>query len=222
MLVRLNDEFAVAQKNGDYAQVRNTLKTILQNLRAVLDYVAHDIEESTRPPNLSVPNDLHFPFVHPIDRKTGAVISAQAIDAQFCIKLAAKYPGMQTAKPTVYAALRQIQGAPWLSEFIKVVNEIKHNARPELGRREIRYAENVIVRGGYIRMQVGPIFNGEVIKEETVIDPQGKVSEEFCARHGITIWEAVEPAAFKNDWIARVTLWNDETKKLVESIYELL
>lgn len=225
LLSGLSSQFNSAQASGNYAEVRDTITVVIQNLRKVLDYVAKDIEESTRPSGDSAPIDPHFPFVHPNGRVSGNRKTPSEIAKKFDDKVdgtSGKFMGLRTSKPEIHSLLFGVQGAQWLSDLIGNVNPVKHNDRPQLGKDIIQLSENISQVGGYMQLDAGATFNDEVQTEQIIIDPRGEVSEEFCSRHGITIWEDVSPQTFQTGWFDNLTLWTAETKRLVNAIYKLL
>src|SRR5262249_12394235 len=119
------------------------IKSVLENLRSVLDYAAHDIEEAVKPV-ASAPKgtDVYFPFVHPVSMK-GKRKSEAEIRNEFKTK-----PFVQETSqrlPKVFAVLESVQGQQWLSDLIEEVNPQKHNNRACLGAKEVH-----IGSGGFV------------------------------------------------------------------------
>lgn len=111
------------------ASLKVDIKNFCENLRSVLDYLAHDIR-SKYCPSANPRNRFYFPIL------------PDAV--QFASKMASWYPGLQTGAAAVYAELERCQpyqtGFAWLGQLNKVNNENKHGAlvaqnREELGSR---------------------------------------------------------------------------------------
>lgn len=103
------------------------IKNLCENLRSVLDYLAHDIRET----KCSQPkeNDRFYSPILP-DRK------------QFESKMREWFPGLDSTAPDLWSYLESIQSyhgtqAEWLGEFNRVNNENKHSALVEQSRTEI-------------------------------------------------------------------------------------
>jgi hypothetical protein len=101
------------------------IKNMCENLRSVLDYIAHDIREK------------HCPTANPKDRFYFPILP----DAQTFAKQANQwFPGLSSACPGVWAVLESIQpyqaGYEWLGRFNRLNNENKHGNLVEQTRKE--------------------------------------------------------------------------------------
>lgn len=138
--------------------LRVQIKTIFENLRSCLDYMAHDIFES-KCPGAKKPNRLYFPI------RQSATEFQQA--------LAADFPGLITSAPTVCAALEAVQpyNDPWLGKFNKLNNHNKHQNLVEQSRTE---APQVTVSrgGGSVSWGPGVTFGSGVSVMGVLIDPR--------------------------------------------------
>ncbi len=93
------------------------IKNLCENLRSVLDYLAHDIRET----KCSQPKEndrFYFPILP--DRK------------QFESKMREWFPGLDSTAPDLWSYLESIQPYPgaqaeWLGELNRVNNENKHS-----------------------------------------------------------------------------------------------
>ncbi len=102
------------------------IKNLCENLRSVLDYLAHDIRET----KCSKPKEtdrFYFPILP--DKK------------QFESKMMEWFPGLDSAAPDLWSYLESIQpyhGAQteWLGQFNRVNNENKHSALVEQTKTE--------------------------------------------------------------------------------------
>jgi hypothetical protein len=97
------------------ADLKIAIKNLAGNLRSVLDYVAADVREVCCP--TANPKDrFYFPVFHS--------------EEDFLRKTSKWYPGLETARPTVWACLRSVQPYDprfrWLGQLNRVNNENKH------------------------------------------------------------------------------------------------
>lgn len=113
-----------AKSIGSDLKVR--IKNLCENLRSVLDYLAHDIRE-TKCPQPKENDRFYFPILP--DRK------------QFESRMREWFPGLHSAAPDLWFYLESIQpyhGAQteWLGQLNRVNNENKHSALVEQTRTE--------------------------------------------------------------------------------------
>jgi hypothetical protein len=113
--------------------LRVQIKTIFENLRSCLDYMAHDIFEG-KCLGAKKPSRLYFPI-----RQT-AVEFKQAVTSDF--------PGLMTSAPALVSAVEAVQPYkdPWLGKFNKLNNHNKHQDLVEQTRTETRHV--TVSRGG--------------------------------------------------------------------------
>lgn len=121
------------------ATLRVDIKNYCENLRSVLDYLAHDIREkfcSTANPK----SRFYFPILP---------------DAtQFASQATQWFPGLQAACPVLWSELERCQpyqaGQSWLSHLNKLNNENKHGALVPQTRQETTRVEANIAGGGSV------------------------------------------------------------------------
>jgi hypothetical protein len=108
-----------------HAALKVEIKNYCENLRSVLDYLAHGIREKYCPSEN--PKDIfYFPITPDVKQFTGQV--------------ARSYPGLQNANVAVWNALEKCQpyqpNCVWLGHLSKVNNENKHGALVAQERHE--------------------------------------------------------------------------------------
>jgi len=101
------------------------IKNLCENLRSVLDYLAHDIR-ANHCPMTKPPKWFYFPILS--DR------------TQFEAQVDRWYPGLRIASPKLWSYLESIQpyqpGREWLDKFNRLNNENKHGDLLEQTRVE--------------------------------------------------------------------------------------
>lgn len=103
------------------------IKNLCENLRSVLDYLAHDIRE-TRCSQPKENDRFYFPILP--DKK------------QFESKMEEWFPGLDSVEPDLWSYLESIQPyhgvqTEWLGQLNRVNNENKHSALVEQTKTEI-------------------------------------------------------------------------------------
>lgn len=102
--------------------LRVPVKNLMENLRSILDYMAHDIYETYCQPNLKVsgkssPRNIYFPY--------------GLTENDFRSMVGNSFPDLQTLAPKVYNLIVSIQpfksGNNWLYHLCLITNEKKHN-----------------------------------------------------------------------------------------------
>lgn len=119
------------------APLRVDIKNYCENLRSVLDYLAHGIREKYCP-NANPKDRFYFPILP---------------DAtQFTSQTAKWFPGLQTMAAVAWAELEKCQpyqpGYAWLGTFNKVNNENKHGALVAQTRQEVESRVQADISGG--------------------------------------------------------------------------
>jgi hypothetical protein len=138
--------------------LRVQIKTIFENLRSCLDYMAHDIFES-KCSGVNKPSRLYFPIRH----------SA----AEFQQALTSDFPALAASTPIVSAAIEAVQpyNDPWLGKFNKLNNHNKHQDLVEQTRTEARQV-TVSRGGGSVSWGPGVTFGSGVSVMGVPIDPR--------------------------------------------------
>lgn len=108
------------------APLRVDIKNLFENLRSVLDYLAHDIRDEYCTP--TKPSDrIYFPILPDA--------------SQFSARVSHWFPGLKSAAPEIWLELERSQpyqaGNAWLSHFNKINNENKHGALVAQTRQEV-------------------------------------------------------------------------------------
>ncbi len=121
-------ESALRNKSLD---LRVPVKNAMENLRSVLDYMAHDIYEACCQPKraangLPDPKNMYFPYGR--------------TEHDFKSGVGSSLPGLDTASPPVYKLLVSSQpftcGDDWLYQLCSILNEEKHDRLTEQVRTE--------------------------------------------------------------------------------------
>jgi len=145
--------------------LRIDIKNICENLRSVLDYLAHDIRERYCPSE-SLKDRFYFPILP--DKKT------------FNSKLERWFPGLRQNAPTIVAALEAIQpyqsGYEWLGQFSRLNNENKHGDLVEQVRTERQETRVTNQKGGQVSWTEGVTFSKGVYVMGVPIDPKTQLT----------------------------------------------
>ncbi len=121
-------------------ELKIEIKNLCENLRSVLDYLAHDIRESQCPS--AKDNDrFYFPILQ--DKK------------QFESRMREWFPGLDTNNPKLWSYLESLQpyqGTPaeWLGNLNRINNENKHTALVEQTRTETEKVRVTSGNGGAV------------------------------------------------------------------------
>lgn len=141
-------------------ELKIDIKNLCENLRSVLDYLAHEIIDSYCP-NAN-PNDrLYFPITRDKD--------------SFENKMKKSYPDLEKNNKMLYNYLESIQpyqsaDAAWLGKFVEIANENKHQNLLPQERKETRTVK--VSRGqGSVSWGPGVNFGKGVSVMEVPIDP---------------------------------------------------
>lgn len=161
-LGRIETEYNKSLHNREIDDaLRIDIKNICENMRSVLDYLAHDIRERYCPSE-SLKDRFYFPILP--DKNS------------FDSKLEQWFPGLRQAAPAIVAALEAIQpynsGCEWLSQFNRLNNENKHGDLVEQTRIERRETRVTGKRGGQVSWTKGVIFGKGVSVMGVPIDPK--------------------------------------------------
>ena len=143
------------------ALLKVEIKNYCENLRSVLDYLAHSIREKYCP--TENPKDI---FYFPITPDS----------SQFAGQVNKSYPGLQSANATVWSLLESFQpyhpAYAWLGRFNKVNNENKHGALVAQTRQETSQIRADIAGGGSVAWNPSQVkFGGGVFIGGVPVDP---------------------------------------------------
>lgn len=161
------------EKSVSY-ELKINIKVLCENLRSVLDYLAHDIREKYCPEE-----DPKDKFYFPI---TDNYTSFEKI-------MSRSYPALDSKHQNIWKYLESIQpynGNNWLSNFNRLNNENKHGSLVEQTRKEVRQTKATgnggtvswnpdrvkFGSGGTVRIHNVPI---DVNTQEPIPDPSIKV-----------------------------------------------
>lgn len=130
------------------------IKNYMENLRSVLDYIAHDIYERQIAPSRastgkSEISKIYFPY-----GKT---------ENDFKSGVGSSLPDLKNVSPNLYNTLEEIQpykvGDNWLFDFCSILNEKKHNKLTPQKKEEKR-GLNIDFGGAKIQMGPGSSISG--------------------------------------------------------------
>lgn len=146
-------------QNEISAELRIDIKNLCENLRSVLDYLAHDIRERFCP---NAKGRFYFPILP--DRK------------QFEKKVAAWFPDLDTKAPELWKYLESIQSyhsnRAWLGQFNSVNNDNKHDSLVEQTRYEIEQVRATGQSGGQVSWNPANVrFGRGVLINGVPVDP---------------------------------------------------
>jgi hypothetical protein len=117
--------------------LRVDIKNFCENLRSVLDYLAHDLR-ARYCPNADPADRFYFPVLPDA--------------AQFAARMQRWFPRLETTAPQVFAELERVQpyqpGYAWLGHFSKLNNENKHGALVAQTRQEVGTRVQVDIADG--------------------------------------------------------------------------
>ena len=183
------------------APLRVDIKNYCENLRSVLDYLAHGARER------------HCPNANPKDRFYFPILPDAA---QFASQTAKWFPGLQTTAAIVWAVLEKCQpyqpGYAWLGNFNKVNNENKHGALVAQTRQEVASRVQADIAGGgsvswnpsEVRFGSGVSIGGVPVNPSTqmpVPDPRLKITK--------TVWVDFQ---FDGIGVSAISLLQDALK----------
>ncbi len=194
------------------------IKSVLENLRSVLDYTFHDLVAII--PTVSSPGSgdtLYFPFAHPIT-KAGKAKSRTDILNDFAHKR--MVPELKRYHPSIYGILLGVQGEQWLSDLIKSVNDQKHNDTVKLGEKWMHINPdgiNPVVKAGE-----GVVFENCTFAAGGNTLKPGKIGASLPVpshlKPFIRIIEEGADSSF-DAWINRLAEWNINVTGLINVIY---
>ena len=143
------------------ATLRIDIKNLCENMRSVLDYLAHDIHERYCQKESSG-GRFYFPILP--DKKS------------FDTRLDQWFPGLRQAVPNVVSVLEAVQpfqsGQEWLGLFNQLNNENKHGDLVEQTRIEHQETRVTSQRGGQVSWTPGVTFGQGVSVMGVPIDPR--------------------------------------------------
>jgi len=137
------------------------IKNFFENLRSVLDYLAHEIRESD-----GVHADGADRFYFPIAQD----------DSQLAGMLEKWFPGLKERRPALYSFIQSVQpyaeAAGWLGQFNRVNNDNKHGDLVEQTRVETEQVEVTSAGGGKVTWNPAGVHFGAGVQIHGVpIDP---------------------------------------------------
>jgi len=143
------------------APLKVDIKNYCENLRSVLDYLAHSVREKYCPKEN--PKDIfYFPITPDV--------------SQYKAQMTRSYPGLQIANAAVWQLLERCQpycpDFAWLASLNKVNNENKHGALVAQVRREAVETRVDVAGGGTVSWTQGVFFSGNVSINGIPIDPR--------------------------------------------------
>ena len=154
-------ESSLHKQNVESA-LRVDIKNYCENLRSVLDFLAHDIREKFCP-SANPKARYYFPILPD--------------SAQFSVQTSQWYPGLQSASPIIWSVLEKHQpyqkGMEWLGHFNKVNNENKHGNLVPQTRQETTRIQADIAGGGSVSWDPASVtFGAGVYIGGVPVDPR--------------------------------------------------
>lgn len=140
-LAKIESEYNACLKQKNIKdELKIDIKNLLENLRSVLDYLAHDIRETHCP---TAKKDARFYFPILPDAPT------------FVRQVNQWFPGLQTAKPDLWEYLESVQpykkkDNAWFGTFNQLNNENKHQDLVEQTRKETNQIRVTTQNGGQV------------------------------------------------------------------------
>lgn len=162
---------ASIQSESISASLKIDVKNLMENIRSVLDYLAHDIYEKViQPARASLGKkeirNIYFPYGR--------------VENDFRSSLARSLPGLGSLSPDVLARIERIQpykcGNDWLYDVCSIVNQIKHDQLIPQTREEKRGLKLDFAGGGGITLGPGAVIkgSGRIVSGNSVLDLKGK------------------------------------------------
>jgi len=144
------------------APLRVDIKNYCENLRSILDYLAHDIREKYCP-TANQKERFYFPI---LPERT-----------QFLNRTAQWFPGLQNTSLAVWSILEKRQpyqkGMEWISHFNRVNNENKHgNLVPQTRQEKTRIQADIPGGGGVSWDPANVKFGSGVFIGGVPVDPK--------------------------------------------------
>jgi hypothetical protein len=172
----VNDYNAALHAKEVAASLRVEIKNFCENLRSVLDYLAHGIREKYCPD--ANPKDRFYFPIFPDDK-------------QFSARAAKWFPALKESAPVVWSVLEQCQPYQpryaWLGHFNRINNENKHGALVAQNRNEVTMMKADIAGGasvswnpGGVRFGSGVFIGGVPVNPSTqmpVSDPRLSITK---------------------------------------------
>lgn len=140
-------------------ELKIEIKNIFENLRSVLDYMAHDVFDSLK--TGKQPEILYFPI--------------RLTQHEFDLVINKDFPSLQTSNPNVYSILESVQPYKdkWLGQFNRLNNNNKHQDLEEQTRSEAKEIKVSSLKGGSsVSWSSGVTFSGGVSIMGVPIDPK--------------------------------------------------
>ncbi len=142
--------------------LRVDIKNYCENLRSVLDYLAHDIRDK---------------FCQGANPKARFYFPILPDAAQFAAQASQWFPGLQSASPAVWSLLEQYQpyqqGRAWLAHLNMVNNENKHGNLVPQTRQETARIQANIAGGGSVSWNPANVkFGSGVYIGGVPVDPR--------------------------------------------------
>lgn len=170
VIFELSQEYGLARANDEVLHVsRVQVKSCLENIRSVFEYVAMDIYESYSKKETRV----YFPY--------------GADEHGFTRSVAKNLPGLSVQAPELYGHVERVQphrcGDGWLVELCKATNFNKHNRLSKQVRKNSEKStfqlSNIIHAEGVDTIVMEDItYNGRpVIKGKLVVDKDSRLSD---------------------------------------------
>jgi hypothetical protein len=143
--------------------LRVDIKNYLENLRSVLDYLAHEIHEKHC--SLSKNKKYYFPILPDVER--------------FNVNMGKWFPSLEVDNSKIYSYLESIQpynlAYRWIGQFNTVNNENKHNSLVEQTKRQdveitaksVDWGTSVSWHPKYVTFGQGVSINGVPISPAT-------------------------------------------------------
>lgn len=182
------------------------IKGIFEHLRSSLDYLAHEIFDSSCSPE-SKPRKLYFPI--------------SGSESEFAKCMHKNYPGLESNNKALFNYLESIQPykVAWLGHFNKLNNDNKHNDLVEQTKLEERHVSVSSSSGGSVSWGPGVSFGGVIHVMGVPIDPvtQLPVPNNLVTTK-VTIWTDF---IFKDNGLSVISFINESNERVSNIFNEI-
>lgn len=195
------------------SELKIDIKNLCENLRSVLDYLAHDIRET------------HCPSANPSDRFYFPIFPDFA---NFNGQCSQWYPGLQSACLNLWNYLESIQSYhkkfEWLGQFNRLNNENKHDSLVEQEKTETKRVHVELQNGGSVSWNPSGVkFGSGVYIGGVLVNPESQMPIPHPSQE-VKIINWVD-FRFKGINVSAITLLKnslDGISKIAEDICNLL
>ncbi len=227
-LEKINREYESSIHNERIsASLKIDVKNLMENLRSVLDYLAHDIYEKVIQPARIISGeteirDIYFPYGK--DKHS------------FKSSLGRYLPQLETLSPPIFMRIEDMQpykcGNDWLYSLCSILNQNKHNQLTPQTREEKRGLKLDFEGGGGITLGPSAVIkgSGKIISGGGVLDLKGKtISGDLpvedlpqTIKQTVIIWIGFQFADTRVEVLPLLRLATKEVEQLANDIYLII